>query len=102
VSRAATIEQLLGHLPRVFAPGERNQYCNGCYIALWAIVERVSGMPYEKYVAEKVFAPAGTDEETTNARGDGDHEAGGRDKTSTPDTKFLAGTCLTPPNDPIQ
>jgi D-alanyl-D-alanine carboxypeptidase len=41
-----------------FAPGERNQYCNGCYIALGAIVEKVSGMPYEKYVAEHVFAKA--------------------------------------------
>lgn len=44
--------------PPVFAPGERNQYCNGCYIALGAIVEKVSGMPYEKYVAENVFARA--------------------------------------------
>ncbi len=89
-SRAATVEQLLGHraglsdffgpqfnsapksqfasnadyfrfvssLPPAFAPGEREQYCNGCYIALGAIVERVSGMPYEKYLAEHVFARA--------------------------------------------
>ena len=89
-SRAATVEQLLGHRaglsdffgpefnrapksqfasnadyfrfvgsqPPAFAPGEREQYCNGCYIALGAIVERVSGMPYEKYVAEQVFARA--------------------------------------------
>jgi D-alanyl-D-alanine carboxypeptidase len=90
VSRAATVEQLLGHragladffghdftrapksqfasnadyfkfvsaLPPTFAPGERNQYCNGCYIALGEIVAKVSGMPYEKYVAEHVFARA--------------------------------------------
>ena len=90
VTRAATVEQLLGHragvadffgpqfnsapksqfasnadyfkfvssLPPLFSPGERNQYCNGCYIALGAIVEKVSGMPYEKYVAENVFARA--------------------------------------------
>ena len=44
--------------PSTFAPGERNQYCNGCYIALGAIVEKVSGMPYEKYVAENVFRRA--------------------------------------------
>jgi D-alanyl-D-alanine carboxypeptidase len=44
--------------PPNFAPGERNQYCNGCFIALGAIVEKVSGMPYEKYVAENVFARA--------------------------------------------
>lgn len=43
-------------LPPTFAPGERNRYCNGCYIALGAIIEKVSGMPYEKYVAENVFA----------------------------------------------
>lgn len=50
--------KFVGSLPPVFAPGERNQYCNGCYIALGAIVEKVSGMPYEKYVAERVFARA--------------------------------------------
>ena len=89
-SRAATVEQLLGHraglsdffgpqftsapksqfasnadyfrfvssLPPAFSPGERQQYCNGCYIALGAIVEKASGMPYEKYVGEHVFAKA--------------------------------------------
>jgi CubicO group peptidase (beta-lactamase class C family) len=50
--------RFVGSLPPAFAPGERSQYCNGCYIALGAIVERVSGMPYEKYVADNVFARA--------------------------------------------
>ena len=44
--------------PPLFAPGERNQYCNGCYIALGEIIAKVSGMPYEKYVAEHIFARA--------------------------------------------
>jgi CubicO group peptidase (beta-lactamase class C family) len=44
--------------PPLFAPGERNQYCNGCYIALGEIVARASGMPYENYVAEHVFGKA--------------------------------------------
>jgi CubicO group peptidase (beta-lactamase class C family) len=44
--------------PPTFAPGEREQYCNGCYIALGAIVEKASGMPYEKYVADNVFRRA--------------------------------------------
>jgi D-alanyl-D-alanine carboxypeptidase len=48
----------VGSLPPAFAPGERNQYCNGCYIALGAIVEKASGMPYEKYVAERIFGRA--------------------------------------------
>jgi CubicO group peptidase (beta-lactamase class C family) len=43
----------------LFAPGARNQYCNGCYIVLGAIIERVSGMTYEKYVEENIFKPAG-------------------------------------------
>ncbi|MEO7272166.1 MAG: serine hydrolase domain-containing protein [Vicinamibacterales bacterium] len=51
--------RFVGRLPPLFAPGARSQYCNGCYIALGAIVAQVSGMPYERYVAEKVFAPAG-------------------------------------------
>ena len=50
--------KLVSGLPPTFAPGERNQYCNGCYIVLGAIVEKVSGMAYEKYVAEHVFARA--------------------------------------------
>lgn len=49
----------IARLPPVFAPGAREQYCNGCYIALGAIVEKVAGMPYERYVADKVFARAG-------------------------------------------
>ena len=50
---------LVSRLPALFAPGARNQYCNGCYITLGAIIERVAGVPYERYVADHVFAPAG-------------------------------------------
>ena len=50
---------LVSQSPALFEPGARNQYCNGCYITLGAIIERISGVPYERYVAEHVFAPAG-------------------------------------------
>lgn len=50
--------RFVGSLPANFAPGERNQYCNGCYIALGAIVEKVSGMSYEKYMAANVYGRA--------------------------------------------
>jgi D-alanyl-D-alanine carboxypeptidase len=50
--------RLVSNQPPLFAPGAREQYCNGCYIVLGAIVERVSGMPYETYIAEHVFKPA--------------------------------------------
>ena len=50
--------RFIGGLPPTFAPGTREQYCNGCYIALGAVIEKVSGMPYEDYVAEQVFRRA--------------------------------------------
>ena len=51
--------KLVSSLPPLFAPGERTQYCNGCYIVLGAIIERVSGIPYEQYVEQNIFRPAG-------------------------------------------
>src|SRR4029079_15448617 len=45
--------------PLLFAPGADNRYCNGCYVVLGEIIARVSGMPYERYIAERVFTPAG-------------------------------------------
>lgn len=45
--------------PLLFEPGTKRQYCNGCYIVLGAIVERVSGVRYEDYIADHVFKPAG-------------------------------------------
>jgi D-alanyl-D-alanine carboxypeptidase len=51
--------RLVSSQPPLFAPGEREQYCNGCYIVLGAIIEKVTGMPYEKYIADHVFKPAG-------------------------------------------
>lgn len=51
--------RLVGSLPPLFAPGTRREYCNGCYIVLGAIIEKVSGMPYEDYIARHVYAPAG-------------------------------------------
>jgi CubicO group peptidase (beta-lactamase class C family) len=45
--------------PALFAPGAKRDYCNGCYVVLGEIVERLGGQRYEEYVAEHVFAPAG-------------------------------------------
>ena len=46
-------------LKPLFAPGARRQYCNGCYIVLGAIIERISGVSYEKYIEENISKPAG-------------------------------------------
>jgi CubicO group peptidase (beta-lactamase class C family) len=42
-----------------WAPGTRYAYSNAGYTLLGAIVEMASGRPYEAYLREKLFAPAG-------------------------------------------
>ena len=43
--------------PLDFAPGERFNYSNSGYVLLGALIERVSGEPYERFVAENIFEP---------------------------------------------
>src|SRR5262249_11836192 len=45
--------------PRESEPGERYRYSNGGYSLLAAIVERVSGKPFDKFMEERLFQPAG-------------------------------------------
>ncbi|GEN45471.1 serine hydrolase domain-containing protein [Alkalibacillus haloalkaliphilus] len=40
-------------------PGEEFSYSNDCYALLGAIIERVSGVPYDQYVTENILKPAG-------------------------------------------
>ena len=51
--------QYVSHLPQRFPPGARNEYCNGCYVVLGEMVQRVSGMRYEDFVQLHVLTPAG-------------------------------------------
>ena len=51
--------KFVSQLKPLFAPGARKRYCNGCYIVLGAIVERISGTSYEQYVQQNIFKPAG-------------------------------------------
>ncbi len=51
--------QFLAPRPLLFEPGTKTEYCNGCYVVLGAIIERVSGARYEDYIAGHVFTPAG-------------------------------------------
>ena len=45
--------------PLDFGPGEQMSYSNSGYLVLGAIIEKVSGQAYEKFVADNLFAPAG-------------------------------------------
>ena len=50
---------LVAPQPLTFQPGVRTEYCNGCFVVLGEIIARVSGVPYERYIQEHVFTPAG-------------------------------------------
>ncbi|WP_207401018.1 serine hydrolase domain-containing protein [Actinomadura roseirufa] len=58
VSRDAMVKGALASR-LLFAPGERFHYSNLGYSVLAAIVEEVSGLPFERYLATRLFAPAG-------------------------------------------
>ena len=50
---------VLDGFPTKFAPDERFGYCNGGYVVLALIAERVSGTPFHELVRERVCEPAG-------------------------------------------
>ena len=62
VHELATTEQYVvaldGH-PMKFVPDERFSYCNGGYVVLALIAERVSGVPFHELVIQRVCVPAG-------------------------------------------
>lgn len=53
----------LSYLPDVtelhFLPGSAYEYINPTYVLCGAIVEKVSGQPFDTYVTEHIFLPAG-------------------------------------------
>lgn len=45
-----------------FEPGDRFRYGNSGFMLLTMIIEEVSGLPYERYLRENVFDPAGMED----------------------------------------
>lgn len=45
--------------PLEFPTGAKWQYCNVCYFMLAEIIARVSGTPWDQFLAERVFRPTG-------------------------------------------
>ena len=45
--------------PLEFEPGSRYRYNNSGYFLLGAIIEKISGQPYAKFVEQRIFVPLG-------------------------------------------
>ena len=45
--------------PLEFRPGEKFKYCNSGYVVLTAVVEKVAGMSYEKFLQDQILTPMG-------------------------------------------
>jgi len=45
--------------PLDFAPGTRFAYTNSAFPLLGKVIEKVTGLPYERFVIERIFTPAG-------------------------------------------
>jgi CubicO group peptidase (beta-lactamase class C family) len=43
----------------IFKPGEFYKYSNSGYVLLGEIIDKVSGQPYERFLAENIFGPTG-------------------------------------------
>ncbi len=62
VMNEMTVQELVDGFkkePMQFAPGEQYRYNNSGYVLLGAIIEKVSGKPYEAFVTEAIFKPLG-------------------------------------------
>jgi CubicO group peptidase (beta-lactamase class C family) len=58
MSNQDALNQFSSNKPVVFfQPGRRFNYCNTNYVFLASIVERVSGIPFDVFVAKRIFDP---------------------------------------------
>ena len=53
------VEKVKGLPSTYFTPGSRFQYSDTAYVLLAVIVERVSGVPFPRYVEREIFTPLG-------------------------------------------
>jgi CubicO group peptidase (beta-lactamase class C family) len=60
-------EETLAETHRVERPGIHYAYCNVCYSAAGYVIELISGVSFDEYLATRIFAPLGV-ETTTPTR----------------------------------
>lgn len=59
IRRSSDLLPLFAGLPARFEAGSRFQYNNSGYVLLGLIIESVTGMLFDEYLAQAVFSPAG-------------------------------------------
>jgi CubicO group peptidase (beta-lactamase class C family) len=52
-------EEVAGATKRVTEPGVEYRYCNECYVLAGLVIERLSGLTFDDYLAERIFGPLG-------------------------------------------
>ena len=58
-SQRQIIARILAARPLAAAPGERYSYSNFGYLVLGRIIEKVSGMPYDRFIRRHLLRPCG-------------------------------------------
>ena len=65
-ARMTSLRRIDDFLPLIYdqhlvfeTPGERFAYSNSGIVVLGAVIEKVSGMPYEEFIAKNILGPAG-------------------------------------------
>jgi CubicO group peptidase (beta-lactamase class C family) len=56
-----TLVDLIRGTKRIGPPGTEYRYCNECFGIMAWVIEKLSGRPYDQYVAESVLQPLGID-----------------------------------------
>jgi D-alanyl-D-alanine carboxypeptidase len=62
VAQETTVPHMMAlfqHDPLEFTPGARHAYSNSGYVLLGAIIEKLSGQPYGKFLEQRIFVPLG-------------------------------------------
>lgn len=52
-----TLEKLVSEISPEEPPGIKFKYCNHCYALAGLMIEKVSGMPYQDYIVDKILKP---------------------------------------------
>ena len=59
LTNSAVVELLVKQKELDFLPGDKFSYSNGGYVLLSLIVEKISGMPFSKFMETNIFKPLG-------------------------------------------